>query len=604
MRASWSRCAASSSRRGCSDARGECRHRAAGRRRMTDGCIIGYNGDSAHRPERGSHDSGAALIDREGRVVAACNEERFSRIKQDVRFPFASLAYVSRECGHPSTAASTWLSPWRQKPMLDRLFRHLHEVSEGDAALRRYYWKQQHGRWARLLRHRRRTLPEWLHPRSLYRTDHHHCHAATAYYCAPFGSRPVLVLTLDGQGDFASGSLWHGADGRLTRLADFDALNSIGNLYAAFTGFLGFTPNRHEGKIVGLAAYGRGRALAERLLSHCRPGAWDRLFDAELTLLVSRPGHPRARRFLERLCEGASREDIAAGIQEAVERLVVEMVRDYCSSTGCRLLALAGGVFANVKLNQRILEMEEVDNIYVHPNMGDGGLAVGAALAALAEEKGGLQPRFLQSVYLGPDIGAEEARSAIEEAGLAWSRPEDLAGEAARLLAEGKVVARAAGRMEYGPRALGNRSILASCDDPSINQWLNARLRRTEFMPFAPIIMEEHARDYFPAWRPEHVAARFMTVTYDASELAKENIPAAIHVDGTARPQVLRREDNPEVYAILAAYHRRTGVPALINTSFNMHEEPIVCTAVDAVRAFMQGELDALICADLLVVNG
>jgi len=173
---------------------------------------------------------------------------------------------------------------------------------------------------------------------------------------------------------------------------------------------------------------------------------------------------------------------------------------------------------------------------------------------------------------------------------------------AAQLLAEGKVVARAAGRMEYGPRALGNRTLFASCSDATINQWLNEKLQRTEFMPFAPIIMAEHAHDYFPDWKPEHVAARFMTITYDASDLAKQSIPAAIHVDGTARPQVLRQQDNPEVHALLTAYYDLTGVPALINTSFNMHEEPIVCSAADAVRAFQLGHLDALICADWLAV--
>jgi len=283
--------------------------------------------------------------------------------------------------------------------------------------------------------------------------------------------------------------------------------------------------------------------------------------------------------------------------------MVCDLVTEWVGKTGISKLTLAGGVFANVKLNQRILELECVDNIYIQPNMGDGGLALGAALVAHSENNGGLTPRFLESLYLGPDISSDDASREFDSAGIPYTRPENTAKTVAGLLAQGKVVARAAGRMEYGPRALGNRTVFASCSDPTINQWLNDRLQRTEFMPFAPIILESHAAEYFPAWRPDHVTARFMTITYDASDVAKQNIPAAIHVDGTARPQVLRQADNPEVHAILTEYHALTGIPAVINTSLNMHEEPIVCSAGDAVRAFKLGRLDALLCADLLAVT-
>ncbi len=565
--------------------------------------ILGINGDTARKPSRGSHDSGAALLDG-AHVLGACNEERFSRIKQDSSYPSRCIDYLLGLDGEkPEHVALPWLSAKEQAPMLDRVFAHLAEAGRTDAGLRGFYWKQQWPRFARRLRRRDRALPPALAgtPKSIH--EHHRCHAASAYYCAPFADERVLVVTLDGQGDFASGSVWIGEGGKLALVTDFDALNSIGHIYSAFTAHLGFTPNRHEGKIVGLAAYGNPACLRDRLLDHTRLGDWDRLFDAELIWLVLRPGSDRGRRILEKLTAGLSREDIAAGLQDWTEQVATYLIRDYLERTGCRFLALAGGVFANVKLNQRILELDGVENVYIHPNMGDGGLAIGAALDALATHEGGIAPRLLKSVYLGPDVSASDAESALARADLDYEKPDNLPERVAELLAEGKVVARAAGCMEYGPRALGNRSILAACGDPTINQWLNDRLNRTEFMPFAPIIMEEHAADYFPAWRPEHVAARFMTITYDASELAKKNIPAAIHVDGTARPQVLRRQDNPEVYAILEAYYRKTGIPALINTSFNMHEEPIVCSANDAVRAYRLGHLDALILADCLTVS-
>lgn len=170
-----------------------------------------------------------------------------------------------------------------------------------------------------------------------------------------------------------------------------------------------------------------------------------------------------------------------------------------------------------------------------------------------------------------------------------------------RLLADGKVVARADGQMEYGPRALGNRTVMAPCHDPSINLWLNKKFARTEFMPFAPVILQEHAKEYFPDWNEDQIAARFMTITYDVSDVAKKNIPAAVHVDGTARPQVIRREDNPDYYDILREYHAITGVASVINTSFNMHEEPIVRTAEEAIRAFQVAELDALVLGPFLV---
>lgn len=566
--------------------------------------ILGINGDTASQPRKGSHDSGACLIS-DRNVLAAANEERFSRTKQDASYPFRSIEYVLNEGGAtPEIAALTWLPPRQQRPMLDRLYRHLWEASRSYPPLRTFYWKQQWPRWARLLRPRSRTLPDYLAGLPIQIVEHHFAHAASAYFCSPFADQRTLVITLDGQGDFAAGSVWIGEKGRLDCIEYYDALNSIGHIYAAFTGFLGFTPNRHEGKIVGLAAYGNPEPLLGRLLDNTRLGNWDRLLSPELIHLGLRPSSQAGEAICKRLCEGLSREDISAGLQSWAETVATSLVSELCRKHDCRMVAAAGGVFANVKLNQRLLELEEVDNIYIHPNMGDGGLGVGAALAVQSLNGQSMQPQLMKSCYLGPDIGDPEAGGALKEAGLCYRQADNLPEAVAGLLADGRVVARAAGRMEYGPRALGNRSILAGCGDPSINQWLNDRLQRTEFMPFAPIIMEEYAKDYFPAWKPEHVAARFMTITYDASELAKKNIPAAIHVDGTARPQVLRRGDNPDMYAILEAYHQKTGIPALINTSFNMHEEPIVCSARDAVRAFQLGHLDALICGPYLTISG
>jgi carbamoyltransferase len=237
--------------------------------------------------------------------------------------------------------------------------------------------------------------------------------------------------------------------------------------------------------------------------------------------------------------------------------------------------------------------------------MGDEGLALGAAYAVAAElgrEQGvPLEPRKLTDVYLGPTYGAPEIERAIADAGLTAEPLSDVAPRAAELLAEGRVVARSDGRMEYGPRALGNRSVLYQPTDPTVNDWLNKHLARTEFMPFAPVTLAECADECYRDLDGARYAAEFMTITFACTPWLHERCPAVVHVDGTARPQLVRRDQNPEYYRILEEYRKLTGLPVLINTSFNMHEEPIVCTPADAVRAFVQGELDYLLLGNYLV---
>lgn len=568
-------------------------------------CILGINGYSAKKPNRGAtHNTGACFV-QDGIVLAAVDEERLSRVKNDPTFPFKAIGYLQTQYSDPKSVALAGLSRRKIFSLLKGQYRTALNIAHSKE-FKRYLR-------SRLLELPIRSLTEFLSPRTVPSSiahlekreiQHHHAHAASAYYCCPWPQERILVITLDGFGDAQCGTCWVGEKGRMEFKSDIPMLHSIGLLYTAFTHHLGFKAVQHEGKIVGLAAFGDASEMYHRLMQHItlkENGTFE--FDSQLMQLSMACMHPGAHEIFSTLVGDLNREDIAAGLQAVTEFLVCRWISHCCRKHHCSQVAVAGGVFANVKLNQRILELDEVENIYIHPNMGDGGLAVGAALALHAQMNPSYRPAFLETCYLGPEISDEEACSALDAAKLPHKKPTDLAESVADLLTKGKVVARAAGRMEYGPRALGNRSIFAACSDPSINQWLNERLNRTEFMPFAPIIMEEYAADYFPGWRAEHVAARFMTITYDASDLAKEKIPAAIHIDGTARPQVLRKQDNPEVYRILEAYHRRTGIPALINTSFNMHEEPIVCSAPDAVRAFQLGNLDALVCGNQLCVR-
>jgi carbamoyltransferase len=273
-----------------------------------------------------------------------------------------------------------------------------------------------------------------------------------------------------------------------------------------------------------------------------------------------------------------------------LEVVAVNLVRYWVRETKCDSIVLSGGVTANVKMNQRLHEIEEVERTFVYPNMGDGGCGTG--LATLWSWPGGA--RTIHDVYYGPSYTPAEIRAELEKAGLAFAEPASLVREVARRIHAGEVIGRFGGRMEYGPRALGNRSILYHAKEPDVNQWLNKRLGRTEFMPFAPVTLwEAREKCYVNVQGAEHTA-EFMTMTFDCTEWMRKTCPAAVHIDGTARPQLVRREVNAEYYDILKEYEKLSGIPCLINTSFNMHEEPIVCSPADAVRAFLQGNLDGL----------
>ncbi len=258
-----------------------------------------------------------------------------------------------------------------------------------------------------------------------------------------------------------------------------------------------------------------------------------------------------------------------------------------------------------MKVNQQVHQIPGVSSVFVYPAMSDEGIAAGAAIVRWTETagSGGTPHRCFDHVYLGPDFTEAEAASALAAKNIAFSKPIDAELEIARMVADGYVVARVAGRMEYGPRALGNRTILYRPDEPEVNDWLNKRLRRTEFMPFAPSVIAEDADLYFENLDGARDTARFMTMTFNCTELMKRTCPGVVHVDGTARPQLVSAQDNPSYYRILTEFKRLTGLSCVVNTSFNIHEEPIVCTPADAIRAFQTGHLDALALGPFIAEN-
>ena len=438
--------------------------------------------------------------------------------------------------------------------------------------------------------------------------EHHLAHAASAYRTAPFDN--ALIVTADGVGDDISLTVSVGKDGRLQRLKEIYYPHSFGQFYTACTQVLGFRANRHEGKVTGLSGFGKiSPELYAKVKSTIRKSGEDFALDKRyysegiirgMSLSKMLKGEDlfdalQYRNYktpLKELLQGHSREDVAAVYQKLLEEETAKVVQPFAVQTGLKNLALAGGLFANVKLNRSLFNDIGMENVYIFPHMGDGGLSVGAAL-----EFRQTKPKPFDSVFWGPEYTERQIEKALKAArsnGLKYDRVTEIEKTIADLLAQDKVVARFNGRMEFGPRALCNRTIFYNASDPKTNDWLNKRLGRTEFMPFAPVALLEKADLLFESIRGVEHACKFMTIIVDCTDFTREKCPAIVHVDGTARPQLVTEEINSSAYRILKYYEAMTGVPLLVNTSFNMHEEPIVCSPEDAVRAFMTSRLDYL----------
>ncbi len=427
--------------------------------------------------------------------------------------------------------------------------------------------------------------------------DHHYCHITSAYYTS--GYKNAVVFSIDGGGDGKSCAVYDAADGNLTELTTVSSFDSLGAFYSYITQICGFNAGRHEGKITGMAAYGEPEYI-----------------DILRQILIEKDGRFKnianvfflsALRELQRLLPADfSHKNLAASIQQYAEELVVGMVQHWVRETGQANVAMAGGVCSNVKINQRVHEIPGVESVFIHPGMPDDGMPVGAALGLyheLAGEK--YDPEFvaMPHVYLGPKYSNDAIKADLDKENIEAVFFEDIETKIAGLLADNAIIARFNGRMEYGPRALGNRTILYGPTDPTITFWLNESLQRTEFMPFAPVVMAEHMDKCFVNMKGAENTARFMTITFDCTDWMAENCPAVVHVDNTARPQLVSPADNPSMYRILEEYYKLTGLPVLINTSFNMHEEPIVCSPYDAIRAFKLGHLDYLAIGNWLARN-
>ena len=567
-----------------------------------------------------SHLSSAALLE-DGRITAAVREEVITREKGFARFPAQAVRQVLSQAGvaggDVDAIAFGIAADLFDTPRFQRRERGIkrNAVAAATLALPRALTRSQLVRrgWVAAVggSRRRRTLAAQaplfaelgLDPGRARFLTHHRCHAATALLLDPEAG-DTLVMVNDGYGDGEAGGVWTMRGGRLKQLQRVSFADSLGGIYCRVTRVLGMKPWEHEHKVMGLAPYGedpRGEEVLRRLR---------RLFRVHRGRLENRTRLSGI--FLEqrlaREVQGYRFDHVAWALQRLTEEVICGWVSHHIQATGISRVALAGGVFLNVKVNQAVAALPGVERLFIVPPAGDDSASVGAALACWADEVGWAEARAgaapLTHLYLGPDLDPAEVEQAADQsrqAGWRVMRPGDMAAEVAPLLMAGEVVARCVGKAEFGPRALGNRSILCRADDLAAARRVNRMIKMRDFwMPFAPTVLDHAAPRYLH--NPKGLDAPYMVLAQDTTAEGRQHLAAALHPhDFTARPQVLRREQNPEYYRLLQAYAELSQVPALLNTSFNLHGEPIVLTPRDALRTFRRSGLENLILGPYLI---
>lgn len=541
-------------------------------------------------------ESGAALF-KNDQLLCASNEERFSRIKLDIDFPKYSLQWCLNDAGITSNEVekiiygfSSGCETEDQKGALLEKLINLDSSSEtGKIIKSRVVTETQVDR---------EKYEEFLHNIQLFfqrnipieRIHHHMSHVASAYI--PSGMEKALVVTADGRGDYRSLTIGIATAESFKELYIAPSWNSLGYFYGRMTKLCGFTPNRHEGKVTGLAAYGdatKALTLVKKMI---------RIENGEVVSKLGDYYRPFFSNYSEELIKEAekfSREDLAAATQLHFEHMIVELIHFYLEKTGVETIALAGGIFSNISLNQAIYEIDDKVDVFVYPNMGDAGICVGGCYAWLWKNKK-IVPKKIESVYLGYEITPLTVANTLVENGYKVEQPDDLISIMLELLETSSTIGLVQGRAEFGPRALGNRTILASPQERQIIEKINAQLGRDTFMPLAPVMPLELAEEYIEFKNNQSFEkGYFMTMTYNAKPALKKVAEAVVHVDGTVRPQFITKQSNPFLHALLMQWYTKTGCPVLINTSFNAHEEPIVNSESDAVKAFKNNVVDVLV---------
>ena len=574
------------------------------------------------------HDSAAALI-ADGRIVAAAQEERFTRKKFDADYPRHAIEYCLNAGG--VTLADVDYVAFYDKPFLkfERLLEtYLAFSPRGFRSFRMALplWLREKLFLKSLLASELKALePKFDWDKRLAFSEHHLSHAASAFYPSPF--QRAAVLTMDGVGEWATTSAGVGNGHELKIQKEINFPHSLGLLYAAFTYYNGFKVNSGEYKVMGLAPYGIPK-YAQLIYDNLIDLKPDGSFRLNLDYFNYCTGLTMTNERFDALFDGAPRMpaapleqrhmDLAASIQVVIEEAVLRLTRSLAEETGEANLCLAGGVALNCVANGKVLRDGKFENIWVQPAAGDSGGALGAALTiyhlyADRPRTVANTPDGMAGSYLGPEFDDGETQTRLEAAGARYAiLPRDqLLERTAQALADGKAVGWFQGRMEFGPRALGNRSILADPRDPQMQKKLNLKVKyRESFRPFAPSVLREHVSEWFDIdvdspymlmvapvherHRREMTSEEQRLFGIDKLNVPRSSVPAVTHVDYSARVQTVHRETNPLYHDLISRFHRLTGCPVLVNTSFNVRSEPIVCTPEDAFRCFMGSEIDVL----------
>lgn len=555
-----------------------------------------------------SHDSGVTVVDDEGRAIFAVNEERLVRQKLYTGWPKKSIEFVLKNIvsiddidivaiadtgatAFPSRffpPMNRWLhksleSKWRpSNPVVDHYRKLLLERT--DHPIVKFYSKVY------------KALLEKRFGKKVKYVDHHIAHAASAYYTSGF--KKALILTADGSGDGCSLTVNIGKkDGEIERISKTESKHSAGKFYAKGTLLAGLKRN-DAGKLFGLANY------SNEDLTHLLDGLMEICLRDKLKICSSHADYTfnQSMRGLEKVFMGKKPESIAFAFQNKLEIVLTQWVRNAIDSAGIKDVVLAGGIFGNVKLNKRISELPEVNSLFVFPGMTDCGLGFGAALYVHHLICGNrTKPYKLKDVYLGPSYDEDYVKAIVNKYELKCEKMDEIEGYTAEIISKGKVVGWFQDRMEFGPRSLGNRSVLANPADIKMRDYINKMLKKRDwFMPFAPAIIENDADKYFYNNHKADHAARFMTIAFNCREKFVEEASAAMAIDKTARPQFVNNT-NPKYLKLLEQYKKITDSSVILNTSFNIHGDPIVCSPQDAIETYLRGGVDALIVGDFVV---
>ncbi len=548
------------------------------------------------------HDSAACLL-KDGKVLSAAQEERFTRKKHDFSFPVHSIRYCLKEAG--ITISNVSYIGFYEKPFI-----------KFERILTTYV-----ATFPRSFPSFLKAIPLWLHEKlwipqiikkeldykgQILYIDHHLCHAASSFLVSPF--EEAAILTLDGVGEWETAAYGMGRGGKIELYKNLHFPYSLGLLYSAFTYYLGFKVNSAEYKVMGLAPYGKAvyyDLIMDNLLKVKEDGSFMMnmkyfAYDYGLTM-TNRNFHKlfgRPPRTPESQLENFH-EDVAASLQKATEEIILRMVRHLYAETKMKNLCLAGGVALNCVANGRIIRETPFENIYIQPASGDAGGAVGVAVYIHNALLGNKRNYVMEHAFLGPEYSNDEIRKYLKENDIEYSEysPGEVARETARLINAQKVIGYFQGRMEFGPRALGARSILADPRNRDAKNIVNSKIKfREEFRPFAPTVLEEKCSDYFDLKTPSPFMLLVAQVRSD-----KRFMPSITHVDGSARIQTIRRQDNPLYYSVIEEFYKMSGCPVVLNTSFNLRGEPLVMTPHDAYLCFMRSGLDYLVMGNFVL---